>query len=230
MNAVAGSGSLLTFPLLLALGYSPLTANISNNVGLVVGNFSATYGYRRELRGTWRRALSLACCSLVGGVIGAVLLLALPHRVFAVVVPALILLAILLMLLQPWLARRRAAPQLSPKRWGVLGAGVGATGIYGGYFGAAQGVMLIAVLGVFIKESLQRLNALKNVLASTANGAAAVVFIAVAHVAWAPALVIAGSSLLGGQLGAGVGRRLPAPVLRGVIVIGGLAAVVKLLA
>jgi len=230
LNAVAGSGSLLTFPTLLALGYSPLTANVSNTVGLVTGNISGAVGYRRELAGQRRNAILLGACSLVGGLGGAVLLLALPPAVFKVVVPALILLAVVLLLLQPRLARRRAArPPTAGRRLGLWAATVG-TGVYGGYFGAAQGVMFMASLGVFLDESLQRLTGLKNVLASAANGAASVVFIFWAKVAWEPALVIAVSSLLGGQLGAGLGRKLPAPVLRAIIVIGGLAAVVKLLA
>ena len=222
---MAGSGSLLTFPTLLALGYSPLVANVSNTVGLVFGNVSGAVGYRRELGGQRRRALELGACSLVGGLGGAVLLLALPRFVFKLVVPALIL----LLLLQPRLARRRASgPPAGPGRL-ALPASILATGVYGGYFGAAQGVMLMAALGVFLDDSLQRLAGLKNVLASVANGAAAVVFIAYAPVAWAPALVIAVSSVLGGQLGAGVGRKLPPAALRAVIVAGGLAAVVKLL-
>ena len=229
LNAVAGSGSLLTFPTLLALGYSPVVANVSNTVGLFAGNVSGVVGYRRELAGRWRVALTLASCSLVGGLAGAALLLALPPVVFKLLVPALILLAIALLLLQPRLARRRASRP--PRRSGrlALWAAMFGTGVYGGYFGAAQGVMFMAALGVYLDESLQRLTGMKNVLASTANGAAAVVFIIYAHVAWEPALVIAGSSLLGGQLGAGFGRKLPAPVLRAIIVGGGLAAVVKLL-
>jgi hypothetical protein len=229
LNAVAGSGSLITFPVLLALGYSPLVANVSNTVGLFAGNVSGAVGYRRELAGQRRAALTLGACALVGGLGGAGLLLALPPTVFKVVVPALVLLAVVLLLLQPHLARRRAAGP--PTRGGrlALRASTFATGVYGGYFGAAQGVMLIATLGVFLDESLQRLTGLKNVLASAANGAAAVVFVVYGPVAWEPALVLAGSSLLGGQLGAGYGRKLPASVLRAVIIVGGLAAVLKLL-
>jgi hypothetical protein len=226
---VAGSGSLLTFPVLLAIGYSPLVANVSNTVGLFAGNVSGAVGYRRELAGQRRAAITLGACSIAGGLGGAALLLTLPPAVFKVVVPALILVAVVLLLLQPRLARRRASGP--PTRCGrlALGASVFATAVYGGYFGAAQGVMFMATLEVFLDEPLQRLTGLKNVLASAANGAAAVVFIAYGPVAWEPALVLAGSSLLGGQLGAGFGRKLPAPVLRLIIVVGGLAAVVKLL-
>jgi len=226
---VAGSGSLLTFPVLLAIGYSPLVANVSNTVGLFAGNVSGAVGYRRELAGQRRSAITLGACSIAGGLGGAALLLALPPAVFKVVVPALILLAVVLLLLQPRLARRRASGPLTAPGRLVLRASVFATAVYGGYFGAAQGVMFMATLGVFLDESLQRLTGLKNVLASAANGAAAVVFIAYGPIAWEPALVLAGSSLLGGQLGAGVGRKLPASALRTIIVVGGLAAVIKLL-
>ncbi|MGH7642438.1 MAG: sulfite exporter TauE/SafE family protein [Candidatus Dormibacteria bacterium] len=230
LNAVAGSGSLLTFPLLLAIGYSPLVANVSNTVGMFVGNVSGAVGYRRELTGQRRAGLTLGACALVGGIGGAVLLLALPPGVFKVVVPALIVLAVVLLLLQPRLARWREARGPTRSSRVALPLSILATAVYGGYFGAAQGVIFMATLGVFLDESLQRLTGLKNVLAAAANGAAAVVFIAYGPVAWEPALVLAGSSLLGGQLGAGFGRRLPAPVLRVIIIVGGLAAVAKLLA
>ena len=235
INAVAGSGSLLTFPTLLALGYSPLVANVSNSVGLTFGNVSASFGYRRELSGQRRRALGLGLCSLVGGVGGAILLLDLPHQVFRLIVPALVVFAVVLLLFQPRLAKLRAARQqrresAQEERHGpLLPAAVLATAVYGGYFGAAQGVILIAALGVFIDDTLQRLNGLKNVLAATANGAASIVFIIRAPIAWEAALVIAAASILGGQLGAGIGRRLPPAVLRWVVIVGGLAAVAKLL-
>jgi uncharacterized membrane protein YfcA len=229
INAVAGSGSLITFPTLLAFGYSPLVANVSNTVGLVFGGISGAVGYRRELAGQRRRALGLASCSLLGGLGGAVLLLALPPAVFNLVVPALILFAVVLLLLQPRLARIRASIHATGPGRLALPASTLLTAVYGGYFGAAQGVMLMAALGVFVDDSLQRLTGLKNVLVAVANGAAAVVFIAHAPVAWLPALILAVSSALGGQLGASFGRKLPTPILRAVIVTGGLAAVVKLL-
>jgi hypothetical protein len=235
INAAAGSGSLLTFPTLLALGYSPLVANVSNTVGLTGGNVSGAWGYRRELSGQRRRVLRLGIFSLVGGFGGAILLLALPRQVFRLAVPALVLFAVVLLLFQPQLAKLRAAREkrresAAPTRQGPLLPGVVlATAVYGGYFGAAQGVILIAALGVFIDDTLQRLNGLKNVLAAIANGAASVVFIVRAPVAWEAALVIAGSSILGGQLGAGIGRRLPPAVLRWIVILGGVAAVVKLL-
>jgi hypothetical protein len=236
INAAAGSGSLLTFPVLLGLGYSPLVANVSNGVGLTFGNLSASFGYRRELAGQRSRLLRLGPFSLVGGAVGAVLLLALPHQVFRFVVPGLVILAVVLLLLQPRLAKlRRGAREAKGRgsdpvhRGPGLPAAVLGTAIYGGYFGAAQGVILIAALGVFVDDTLQRLNGLKNVLASMANGAAAVVFIFRAPVAWDAALVIAGASIVGGQLGAGLGRRLSPTVLRWILIVGGAAAAVKLL-
>ncbi|MGC1183726.1 MAG: sulfite exporter TauE/SafE family protein [Candidatus Dormiibacterota bacterium] len=235
INAAAGSGSLLTFPVLLGLGYSPLVANVSNSVGLTFGNLSASFGYRRELEGQRSRLLRLAPFSLVGGAVGAVLLLALPHQVFRVVVPGLVILAVVLLLLQPRLAKVRSSREANGGDSGPVGRGPGlpaavlGTAVYGGYFGAAQGVILIAALGVFLDDTLQRLNGLKNILTSMANGAAAVVFIFRAPVAWDAALVLAGASIVGGQLGAGVGRRLPPTVLRWVVIVGGAAAAIKLL-
>ena len=232
INTVVGSGTLVTFPVLLAVGYSPVVANVSNTLGLVPGSVSGAIGYREELAGQRRRALVLASASLVGGITGAVLLLSLPGSAFEAIVPALIAIALVLVVLQPRLARvlaarRPARPHGGPTLW----AGVFATGIYGGYFGAAQGVILLALLGITIpSEDLQRLNALKNVLAGLVNGVAAVVFVFFASVAWLPALLLAAGSAAGGQLGARIGRSLSQPVLRGVIVVVGVAAIVQLLA
>ncbi|MDH6126483.1 sulfite exporter TauE/SafE family protein [Kitasatospora sp. GP82] len=232
LNAVVGSGTLITFPTLLAFGYPPVLANVSNNIGLVPGVLSAAYGYRRELKGQLGRLLRLGIGSLIGGLVGALLLLRLPARAFQVVVPVLIVIACVLVLLQPWLNRRLKQLQSRPREdggvpvWlGVLGAG-----IYGGYFGAAQGVLLMGLFGSFLREDLQRLNAVKNVLASIVNGVAAVVFIAATDVDWAVAAVIAVGSTLGGLLGARLGRRLPPNGLRGVIVAVGLTAAVVMTA
>jgi uncharacterized protein len=232
INTVVGSGTLVTFPVLLAVGYSPVVANVSNTLGLVPGSVSGAIGYREELAGQRRRAVVLASASLLGGIAGAVLLLSLPGSAFEAIVPALIALALVLVVLQPRLtrvlaARRPARPHGGPPLW----AGVFGTGIYGGYFGAAQGVILLALLGITIPgEELQRLNALKNVLAALVNGVAAAVFLFFASVAWLPALLLAAGSAAGGQLGARIGRSLSPPVLRGVIVVVGVAAIVQLLA
>ena len=231
INTIVGSGSLITFPTLVALGYSPLVANVSNTVGLVPGSLSGAYGYRRELEGQGGRALRLGIFSLAGGVLGAVLLLAAPGS-FQTVVPYLVLAAVATVVVQPRLSGRLAERGTAPRDSGgvLLRAGVLATAVYGGYFGAAQGVILIGMLGIGLSDGLQRVNALKNVLAALVNGAAAVVFIIDAPVRWGPALVLAAAAVVGGQLGARVGRRLPASVLRVVIVVAGLAVAAKLLA
>lgn len=221
VNTIVGSGSLVTFPTLLALGYSPLVANVTNTVGLVPGSVSGAIGYRRELAGQSRRLLGLGTMALLGGITGAVLLLVAPGT-FELLVPFLILLACALMAAQPRLARRGGEgnrPVLSGR--GILPLMVYLTGIYGGYFGAAQGVLLIAFLSLGISENLQRLNATKNVLAALVNAVAAAVFIAVSDVDWAVAGLLAVGATAGGFIGASVGRRIPGPVLRYIVVIGG---------
>lgn len=229
INTVVGSGTLITFPTLLAFGVPPVTANVSNSIGLVPGNITGAWGYRRELSGQRLRILRLGAASLLGGVAGAVLLLVLPAGAFETIVPALILLGVLLVIAGPRLSRwvaRRAEERGEGGRlfaWWVWPA-VLVTGVYGGYFGAAQGVLLMAVMGIGIAEPLQRLNGLKNVLATIVNGVAAVVFIFVAEVNWLVVLLIGVGSVLGGLLGASVGRRLPPLALRVTIVVVGVAA------
>jgi uncharacterized membrane protein YfcA len=232
INTVVGSGSLITFPILLALGYPAVLANVSNNVGLVPGTVSGVIGYRRELVGQRNRVLRLAPASMAGAFVGAILLLVLPGKVFRDVVPVLILVACVLVVVQPRLTRRlteRRGGAPAEVRTGLL-APVFLTGIYGGYFGAAQGVILITLLSIFLEDDLQRLNATKNVLAGVVNGVAAVVFIAATHIDWAVAGIIAGGSIVGGQVGASVGRRLPRWALRTIIFVVGLVAAVRLLA
>ena len=230
INTIVGSGTLVTFPVLLAVGYGPVVANVSNTLGLVPGSVSGAIGYRAELAGQRRRALVLLSASFLGGITGAVLLLSLPSSAFETIVPVLIALALVLVVLQPRLSRALAArggharPHGGPLLWG----GVFGTGVYGGYFGAAQGVILLALLGITIPDDIQRLNALKNVLAALVNGVAAAIFVVVADIAWLPALLLAVGSAAGGQLGARVGRSLSPAVLRGVIVVVGLAAIVQL--
>ena len=239
INTVVGSGTLITFPTLLALGYPPVLANISNNIGLVPGSLSGAIGYRRELAGQRRRLLTLGTASLLGSVVGAVLLLFLPDSAFETVVPALIALGCVMVLVQPrlqaWLASRRTTGALPHGSAGVWGL-VALTGVYGGYFGAAQGVLLIAVLGIGLDEELQRVNAAKNVLATLVNGVAAVVFIVAAWLSYGQAAIdwqvvglIAAGSAAGGVLGARVGRRIPAPIFRGIVVAVGVTAIVSLL-
>jgi uncharacterized protein len=231
INTIVGSGSLITFPALLAVGYPPVVANVSNTVGIAPGSASGIVGYRSELAGQRSRLLRLGGASLVGGLTGAILLLVLPQKAFTTIVPALIGIACILVVVQPKLAhwRRRAHDgRTHSSRWLIVG--VYGVGIYGGYFGAAQGVLLIALLGLFLSDDLQRLNAAKNVLAGIANMVAAVYFLAITDVPWLPVLLIAVGSVIGGQVGASVGRRLSPLVLRIIVVIVGIVAIVHLLA
>ena len=231
INAVVGSGSLITFPTLLAFGVPPITANVSNNVGLVPGGASGAYGYRKELAGQWGRLLRLGTASAAGSAAGAILLLKLPAGTFKVIVPVLILIACVLVILQPklngWLAARRheGSQHGGPALW----AGVCASGVYGGYFGAAQGVLMIGLLGIFLDEPLQRINGMKNLLTFVVNGVAAIIFIALTHVNWILAGLIAAGSTIGGLIGARYGRRLPPMGLRILVVIIGLVSAVKLI-
>jgi hypothetical protein len=231
INTVVGSGTLITFPVLLAFGYPPVTANVSNSLGLVPGSVVGAIGYRRELVGQAGRLVRLAMASALGGAIGAVLLLTLPPGAFTRIVPVLIGLALVLVIVQPWLARRLAAGAGDrPAEVGVmLWLGILGTGVYGGYFGAAQGVLLLALMGILLNEPMQRLNAGKNVLAAVANLVSGIVFVFVAHVAWLVVLLIALGSAAGGVIGARVGRKLPPVVLRTVIVVVGIAAIARLL-
>lgn len=227
INTVVGSGTLVTFPVLLAVGYPPVLANVSNTVGLVPGSLSGAVGYRAELVGQGHRLVRLGVASLLGGITGALLLLTLPESAFSAIVPVLIALSCVLVVVQPRLAARLRAREGGQRRTGgpLLYAGIYGSGIYGGYFGAAQGVLLIAIMGLLLDESLQRVNAAKNVLALLVNAVAAVVFIAVTDVAWQAAGLIAIGATVGGQVGALIGRRIPEPVLRGVVVVVGLVAI-----
>lgn len=234
INTIVGSGTLITFPTLLALGVPPVTANVSNNLGLVPGSLTGAWGYRRELRGQSTRVLRLLVASVVGGAVGAVLLLTLPSSAFETIVPVLIGLGVLLVVLQPALSRRVAvrreaaeSAEVRDARW--VWPLVGLTGVYGGYFGAAQGVLLMGVLGIGVPEPLQRLNAVKNVLAAGVNSVAGVLFVFVADLDWLVVALIGVGSVVGGLIGSTVGRRLPARVLRGIIVVVGVVALVALL-
>jgi uncharacterized protein len=232
INTVVGSGTLITFPVLLAFGYAPVTANVSNTIGLVPGSVSGAVGYRRELTGQRSRVLRLGTASVLGGATGAVLLLVLPASAFKAIVPVFIAIALVLVVIQPRLNRALAERQIDRAREGGLLTlvAVYATGVYGGYFGAAQGILLLGILGVALPQDLQRTNALKNVLAGLVNAVAGVYFAFAAHVEWAPAAIIAAASIVGGQLGAHYGRRLHPAALRGVIVVVGVSAIVRLLA
>jgi uncharacterized membrane protein YfcA len=231
INTLVGSGTLITFPVLLAFGYAPVTANVSNTIGLVLGNVSGAVGYRRELVGQRGRVVRLGAMSLLGGITGAVLLLVLPASAFKAIVPVFIAIALVLTLLQPRLARWLTRREIDLERRGsvLVALAVYLTGVYGGYFGAAQGILLLGILGVALAQDLHRTNALKNVLVGLVNGVAAVYFAFAAHVDWGPAAIIAGASILGAQLGARYGRRLPPDALRAVIVVVGVFAIVRLI-
>jgi uncharacterized membrane protein YfcA len=232
INTVVGSGTLITFPVLLAFGYAPVTANVSNTIGLVPGSVSGAIGYRRELAGQRSRAIRLGTMSVLGGATGAVLLLVLPASVFKDIVPVFIAIALVLVVLQPRLKRMLAEREIgvAHEKGILVAAAIYATGVYGGYFGAAQGILLLGILGIALAQDLHRTNGLKNVLAGLTNGVAAVYFIFAAHVDWGPAGIIAVTSILGAQLGARYGRRLPPAALRALIVVVGVTAIVRLLA
>lgn len=229
VNAVVGTGTLLTFPTLLAVGYPPVVANMSNTVGLIFGNVSGVVGYRRELAGARARAIELSIPTAIGALGGAVLLLALPQAVFHRIVPWLVLFAVALVIAQPWLSTYLGRHRDHAGSVWALRAGLVFAGAYGGYFGAGLGVILIGLLTVFIEDDIQRLNGIRNVLSAVTNTFAAIVFVVVGHIAWPVVGLLAVSSIAGGQIGAVFGRRLSANVLRGLIVVGGLVAVVKLL-
>lgn len=234
INTIVGSGTLITFPTLLFFGYPPVAANMSNSLGLVAGGVTGVHGYRHELVGAAPTIRRLVPMSLAGGVLGALLLLWLPPEAFEAIVPALILLGVLLVVLGPRLQRaaRRAHSEVEIG-WHlpVMMGGVFVAGVYGGYFGAAQGVLLMGLLSVLSSEPIQRLNGYKNILGTVVNAVAAVTFIIVARedILWWVALVIGLGALLGGWVGARVGRRLPPVLLRAVIVVIGLVAVATLL-
>lgn len=238
INTVVGSGTLVTFPVLLLFGYPPLTANVSNNIGLLAGSASGVYGYRAEARQHLGLVLRLLPASAAGGLVGALLLFVLPAEAFGAIVPVLISIGLLMVVVGPSLQRRAAArrdpdddgtsPAVRPRA--SLVALVFALGIYGGYFGAAQGILLVGVFGVMLTIGMQGVNALKNVLAGVVNGVAAIVFVVVArdHIDWKVVGLIAGGSLIGGYLGARIGRRLPPNALRAVILAVGVVALVRI--
>jgi uncharacterized membrane protein YfcA len=257
INALVGSGTLITFPTLVALGYPPVTATMSNATGLVAGSVSGTWGYRAELRGQWDRLRWQLPASLAGAVVGAYLLLHLPEKVFAEIVPVLLVLALVLVVIGPriqaWTARRavgarphawegpppacggqlgRSPEHVGARRMATLVLGTFAVGVYGGYFTAAQGILLVGLMGALLPESVQRLNAAKNLLALVVNVVAAVAYTLVAfdRISWPAAGLIAAGSLVGGLLGARYGRRLSGNALRAVIVVVGLIGLYRLLA
>lgn len=225
VNAIAGAGALLTFPVFLALGLSPLQANVANSIGVVPGNAASTISYRRELAAQKpllrRTILPAAAGSLIGGVV----LFVLPERVFTYLVPALLGIGALLVLTQPIVARRlRAARgQRGPLKSLIFG-----TSVYGGYFGTGIGVIFFAVLGLFAKGTAHELNAVKVVLQGIANGVAGVLFCFVAPVPWPQTLVFGLATMIAGPIGVALSRKIPPAPLRYAIGVLGLVAAVRL--
>jgi uncharacterized membrane protein YfcA len=235
INTIVGSGTLITFPTLLFFGFAPLVANVSNTVGLVAGGLTGIHGYRAELVGQGGTLRRLVPVSLLGSVAGAILLLKLPESAFNAIVPVLIGASLLLVLigprLQAWTAARHPDHDSAGRRASMT-AGVFAAGVYGGYFGAAQGILLVGIMSVLMTISLQRVNALKNVMSTVVNAVAALTFMLVAwgRINWRVAALIAVGSLAGGYVGARVGRRLSPVLLRAVIVVVGVLAIAKMVA
>ncbi|MEJ3744304.1 sulfite exporter TauE/SafE family protein [Actinomycetes bacterium KLBMP 9797] len=229
INAAVGSGTLITFPVLLAVGLPPVTATVSNALGLIPGSVSAAIGYRRELRGQGRRVAVWCAGAAAGALTGAILLLALPATAFETIVPILVTLALVLVVLQPWIGRRlRERRPAHPGGGPVLFAGLTVASVYGGYFTAAQGIIYMALMGLRLDEPVQRLNAAKNVIAGVVNTVAALVFLVAADVHWTAVALIAVGSAVGGQVGAAASRRLSPVVLRTIIVVVGVVAIVQL--
>ncbi len=233
INTVVGSGTLITFPVLLATGLTPVTATVSNALGLVPGAISGAIGYRKELDGQGRRILKLSVGAVLGGVTGAILLLALPSTAFETIVPVLVGFALVLVVVQPLISKRvrRNAPGDTKRRDGgpLLFIGLTLASVYGGYFSAAQGIIYMSLMGILLDEKLQRLVAAKNVLAGVVNTVAALFFLFVADFDWTAVVLIAAGSALGGLLGAKVGRRFSPAVLRALIVTIGVVSIVQLL-
>jgi uncharacterized membrane protein YfcA len=228
INTVVGSGTLVTFPVLVALGYPPVTATTSNAIGLIPGSITGSYGYRTEIRGSARRLARWSVMSALGAIGGTVLLLSLPEDAFETIVPFLVGIALVLVVVQPVLTRRLRATRADTRpTWPLLPL-IFVVGVYGGYFTAAQGILLIGVMGLLLDEPLQRLNGFKNVLAGVVNVVAGAVYAVVAPVSWPVVAILAVSSTIGGVLGARIGRRLPPTALRVVIVLVGLVAIVRL--
>ncbi|MFE9727665.1 sulfite exporter TauE/SafE family protein [Streptomyces sp. NPDC005794] len=235
INTIVGSGTLITFPVLLATGLPPVTATVSNALGLIPGAISGAIGYREELAGQRRRVLKLSVGALIGGLTGAALLLALPATAFETIVPVLVALALVLVILQPRIStavqrrRDRTGTPARPDGGPLLFTGLMLASVYGGYFTAAQGIIYLSLMGMLLDDTMQRLNAVKNVLAAVVNSVAALFFLFVADFDWTAVVLIAVGSAIGGQIGAKVGRRLSPRFLRTLIVVVGTAAIVQLL-
>lgn len=262
INTVVGSGTLVTFPVLVAMGVPPVSATVSNAMGLIAGNFTGAWGYRREIRQVKPVLARLLPASVLGGVIGATLLISLPEEVFGQVAPVLIVISLGFVILQPrlsrWVKQRDARRQQEKHQEGTgtdeaeideTGTSLPAVGlalvvllflagIYGGYFVAAQGILLMGILGIFLAGNIQQANGVKNLLVAVVNLTAAISYVIVDYlirdpddrvILWGVVLIIAVGSTLGGLMGAWIGRRLKPVVLRAVIVTLGLVALTVML-
>jgi uncharacterized protein len=229
LNAAAGGGSLISFPALILVGYPSLTANVTNNVAVAPGYVTGATGYRHELRGQRKRIVPLVIASFVGSLIGVGLILASSQGAFEGIVPFLVLAACVLLAIQPAISRWLGERSDDRERPGV-GALAGQTlaGVYGGYFSAALGVAALAILGLFLTDTLQRLNALKALLQLVIGAVSALGFALLAPVAWTAVAIIAPASMIGGEVGARLARRVSDRVLRVGIVTYGVAAAVWL--
>lgn len=229
-NAIAGGGTLITFPALLAVGYPALSANVTNTVSVWPGYLSGAVSYRPELKGQRARIRSLVPTAVAGAVVGTVILLTAPQGVFKALVPFLVLSAVVLLGLQPrlsaWVKSRQ--PDAAPHRSVGLHLATFGGGAYGAYFGGGLGVILLGLLAVFLTDELQRLNGLRSVLSLVINTVALAGFVAFAPVRWSAVAVIAPASLLGGFAGANLARRLNAKLLRYTVMAFGTAVAIRL--
>ncbi len=221
LNAVAGAGAILTFPLMVGLGLSPLAANVTNCVGVVPGSIAATIRLRKDLRGQGPTLRKIVPPTAIGSVLGVILLFTLPSKVFDYAAPGLLALGAVLVLTQPLLAKKLRSIT-AHRNQPALVTSMFANGAYGGYFGAGVGIIFAALLGLLVTDDTHRMNALKNVLQTAANGVAGLIFCFTAPVNWPAAIVLAVTTAIGGPLGARLARHLPATALRSVIGVLGL--------
>lgn len=229
INSVVGSGGLVTFPLLVSIGLPPVTANITNNLGVLPGILAATFSYRRRLRGEWAILGPQLVLAGLGGTIGGILLVIFPSEVFEALVPFLMIFATSLILVGPAVKKilwRSTSPQLTEKVVPLSGSTF-LSCIYGGYFGAGQGVLVLSYLTVLMRGSLHRANAYKNALVTVSNASAAMIFVWLGTVAWGAVAVLAVSSAVGGALGGRYGQLIPEKVYRAVMVLVGVTATIS---
>jgi len=226
INAIGGGGTLITFPLLLAVGVPPVAANVTNTVALCPGFMGGILAQLKDLSGQRRRFFTFLGTSAAGGVVGSLLLLRTGERAFITLVPYLILVASCLLALQGvvrvWMAKRAIdlSTRMNSESWAIVLVGIAA--IYGGYFGVAMSVMVLSLLGLLVNDNLTRLNAIKQTVAFGANGAAAILFIFSGKVIWAIAIVMACGALVGGSLGGKLATRIKPDTLRWTVVILGI--------